>query len=51
MFTVAVPVFVTVILCVLLPPTGMFPKLMLLGLAESTPALDPGFAPLVPALV
>jgi hypothetical protein len=51
MFTGALPVFVTVKLCVLLFPTETFPKLTLVELAESTPVLDPGFPEPEPALV
>lgn len=48
--TVAVPVLVTVKLCVALLPTATLPKVKLVALAESTPA--PGFPGLVfPALV
>ena len=45
MFTVAVPVFVTVTLCVPVLPTAMLPKLMLVEPADSTPALG---SPVVP---
>ena len=51
MLTVALPVFVTVRLCVLLFPTETFPKVTLVELAESTPVLDPGFPEPEPALV
>ena len=51
MFTVAVPVFVTEMLWVLLFPISTFPKVTLEELAESTPAVDPGFPPTFPALV
>ena len=51
MLTGALPVFVTVRLCVLLFPTETFPKLTLVELAESTPVLDPGFPEPEPALV
>ena len=49
-FTVAVPVLVSVMLCVLLLPTATFPKFTLVALAESTPAPLPGF-PADPAFV
>ena len=45
--TVAVPVFVTVTLCVALLPIATFPKLRLAALGESTPALG---SPGVPGL-
>lgn len=45
--TVAVPVFVTVTLCVALLPIATFPKLRLAALGESTPALE---SPGVPGL-
>ncbi len=41
MFTVAVPVFVTVTVCVALPPTATLPNVTLVDPAESTPL--PGF--------
>jgi hypothetical protein len=45
MFTVAVPVFVTVTLCVPVLFTAMLPKLTLVDPAESTPE---GGSPVVP---
>lgn len=40
MSTVAVPVFVTITLCVVLVPTATFPKLRLEELGVSTPAVE-----------
>ena len=48
-FTVAVPVFVTLRLCVAELPTATLPKLTLVGLAVRTPA--PGVAGCVLAAV
>ncbi len=48
-FTVAVPVLVTVRLSVLLLPTTTPPKLRLVELAESVPVADPPCEPVVPA--
>lgn len=51
MFTAAVPVFVTLTLCVALLPTATFPKLRLLELAESIPAPGVPGCPPPPAWV
>lgn len=48
-FTVAVPVLVTLTLSVLLLPTTTPPKLRLVELAESVPVADPPCEPVVPA--
>jgi hypothetical protein len=49
--TLPVPVFVTVTVCVALPPTATLPNVIVVALAERTPAPEPVDGPVLAALV